>query len=370
MRKKGEYAIKMRKGNFILAIVVFLCIAAIFTGVCFLPYTDMEPNDTGRDMTKSTTIFKLQDETNITNFLKSEKSNADSVVITDSKGWIYKKGDIDDPVDIGSCKNAIVSALYGIAVQKGLIDINQTLEEIEFDDPKQPLTETEKQAKISYLLQGRSGIYLYAVGDEEVDLTKPERGAYAPGEYYYHQNWDINALGRIFEKLVQKTLGDAFYQWVAIPTQMKYFSPANVDYDNEKDKTLISGFNFWMTGDDLARFAVMYLNGGKYLGEQIIESSWIENSFVDYTQQTRGKNQDLGYGYLWWTHADRKLAMVYGDGGQMIIVNKERDIAIVITNNTGAHLGEIIFGPLFEDEVTLEEAYTLYELALTAKQNA
>ena len=197
---------KVRKGNFILAIVVFLCLAAIFTGVCFLPYTDLEPNDTGRDMTKSTTLFKTQDETNITNFLKSEDSNADAVVITDSKGWIYKRGGVNDPVDIGSCKNAIVSALYGIAVNKGLIDLNKTLAEIEFDDTVQPLTETEKQAKIIDLLQGRSGIYLYAVGDEEVDLTKPARGEYAPGEHYYYQNWDINALGRIFEKLVQKVV--------------------------------------------------------------------------------------------------------------------------------------------------------------------
>lgn len=360
----------MRKGNFILGIVVFLCIAAILTGVCFLPYTDMEPNATGRDMTKSTTVFSKEEEKAIADFLKSDESNADSVIVVDSKGWIYKDGYVDELVNIDSCRNVIISALYGLAQQKGLIDINKTLAEINFDDEKQPLTDTEKQAKISDLLKGRSGIYLYAVGDsDEPPADRPERGSKAPGEYYYYQNWDINALGQIFEQQTQMTLGDAFYQWVAVPTQMKYFSAMNVHYDSER-KTSIPTFQFWMNGDDLARFAVMYLSGGKYLNQQIISAKWIEDSLATYTAQTKMQNQDFGFGYLWWTYAEKGLAIAYGDGGQMIILNTKDDLAIVITNNTGGKLGDLFWGSVFGDEVSFEEAFALYELALQSKKNA
>lgn len=358
----------MRKRRIIFGLIVFLCIAAIVVAVCFLPYTDLESNDTGRDLPPSrTTEISKEDKKAIETAFDS--SNADSLVIVDKHGLIYKLGDSDGVVNIEACKENIISALYGIAVDKGLIDINKTLAEIEFDDETQPLTDKEKQAKISDLLKARSGIYLYGVDDEETVVGMPVRGSQTPGEYYYRSNWEMDALGAIFEEQTNKTLGEAFYQWVAIPTQMKFFKPENVHYASSR-KTALQTFRFYMCAEDLAKFSMLYLNDGKHQGDQILSKTWIEESFVSYSRKVSTETEGVGYGYRWWIFETKNFALGDGEGGQRIFINKKDDLAIVITNNTGAKLGDLLWGTLFGDDVAFEDAFELYELALAAKKKA
>ena len=58
---------------------------------------------------------------------------------------------------------SIVSALYGLAVGKGLVDVNRTLAELGVDDVKPPLSDQEKQARLVDLLTSRSGIHHHSV---------------------------------------------------------------------------------------------------------------------------------------------------------------------------------------------------------------
>jgi CubicO group peptidase (beta-lactamase class C family) len=67
---------------------------------------------------------------------------------------------------IASVRKSLLSALYGIHVQTGKIDLNRTLAQLNIDDKPPDLTASEKQATIRMLLQARSGIY--APGDESI----------------------------------------------------------------------------------------------------------------------------------------------------------------------------------------------------------
>ncbi len=49
--------------------------------------------------------------------------------------------------------------MCGIAVERGLMDVNSTLEELGIDDQNPPLSSQEKQARVVDLLKSRSGIY-------------------------------------------------------------------------------------------------------------------------------------------------------------------------------------------------------------------
>ena len=60
-----------------------------------------------------------------------------------------------------SVRKSLLSALYGIAVDKGDVDIDETIGSIGIDDIS-PLTAIEKSAKVSDLLKARSGVYLPA----------------------------------------------------------------------------------------------------------------------------------------------------------------------------------------------------------------
>ncbi len=64
----------------------------------------------------------------------------------------------------------------------GVIDINETLEQLGIDDSPDPLTKQEKQARIVDLLRARSGVY-HPVDFETPDQKelRPARGKPHPG---------------------------------------------------------------------------------------------------------------------------------------------------------------------------------------------
>jgi hypothetical protein len=43
----------------------------------------------------------------------------------------------------------------------------------------------------------------------------------------------------------------------------------------------------------------------------------------------------LGYGYSWWVDNRRKLAYAAGTGGQYLLVDRGRDLSIVLLKDTG-----------------------------------
>lgn len=58
-----------------------------------------------------------------------------------------------------SVRKSLMNALYGVAVEKGLIDLSTTIAELGIDDRPPKLSEQEKTATILNLLQSRSGVY-------------------------------------------------------------------------------------------------------------------------------------------------------------------------------------------------------------------
>jgi CubicO group peptidase (beta-lactamase class C family) len=65
-------------------------------------------------------------------------------------------GDTARPVRVHSVRKSLISALYGVAYDQGVVDLRTTLGEVGIDDTP-PLTGQEKSATIEDLLTARSG---------------------------------------------------------------------------------------------------------------------------------------------------------------------------------------------------------------------
>ena len=171
-------------------------------------------------------------------------------------------GDIDKKIDAYSVRKSLISSLYGIYSAEGVIDINQTLEQIGIDDTPDPLTKAEKQARLVDLLRARSGVY--HIVDFETEIMKknrPARGSHPPGTYFYYNNWDYNVVGTIFEKETGKKIGDAFYERIAKPLGMEDFQPGDVFYFGGPI-SIHRAYHFEITARDMARFGLLYLRHG------------------------------------------------------------------------------------------------------------
>jgi CubicO group peptidase (beta-lactamase class C family) len=264
--------------------------------------------------------------------------HSSAVMIIQGGGVVDQWGDIDKKITSYSVRKSLISALYGIYAAEGVIDINQTLEQLGIDDSPDPLTKEERQARAVDLLRARSGVY-HPV-DFETGLMKknrPARGSHAPGAFWYYNNWDFNALGTIFEKKTKLKIGEAFYQRIAKPIGMEDFHPDDVYYLGGPT-SVHSAYMFEITARDLARFGLLYLRHGRWNGKQIVPEAWIEKS-THANEMLKVNGVEVGgYEYLWWVEyggvhfpevSIPDMFSARGVGGHYLLMIPRLDLVIV-----------------------------------------
>ena len=79
---------------------------------------------------------------------------------------------------------------------------------------------------------------------------------------------------------------------------------------------------------DLARIGLLYLQRGKWDGEQIIPTDWVESSTTDHVP-----DPFYEYGYQWWLDLADGYAFMAGRFGQVAIVAPKQDMVIVFTSH-------------------------------------
>ncbi|UCD79783.1 MAG: serine hydrolase [Desulfobacterales bacterium] len=223
----------------------------------------------------------------------------------------FSRGNIHKNYEVHSMRMPFLSALYGIHVSRGTIDLNATLEDLHIDDIAPGLTDAEKQAQIAHLLMSRSGVYHQAAAEDQTMIDeRPARGSHGPDTFFYYDNWGFNALGTIFEQETGEEIFKAFKKEIADVLGMVDFSIDNCSYQYEWDKSLHPTYHFKMSVRDMAKFGALYQRNGLWKGLQIIASEWIDESTMAYS--TMADTDGLGYGYMW------KIIPEDSEMGQMI----------------------------------------------------
>jgi hypothetical protein len=82
-------------------------------------------------------------------------------------------GDAKKLINCHSARKSIRSLLIGISKEKGYLRLDKSLEELNIDETKTPLTKQEKSATVRDLLMAKSRAYLPA--EAETDFAKANR---------------------------------------------------------------------------------------------------------------------------------------------------------------------------------------------------
>ena len=225
-----------------------------------------------------------------------EEMGSTSAMIVQHGVVVAAWGDVTHKSNLHSCRKSLLNSLMGIAVAEGKINLDDTLGKLGIDDKKPSLTEVEKQATVRDLLEARSGVYHPTVYETKgMAEQRPPRGSHAPGTFWYYNNWDFNTLGYVYEKATNTKIFEAFYREIAQPIGMQDFKPHDGHYFAGSD-TRFPAYPFDMSARDFARFALLYLQGGKWNDAQVVPADWVKASTTPYSDTESG-----GYGYLWWT---------------------------------------------------------------------
>ena len=266
----------------------------------------------------------------------SEKIGSAAVMIVDDGVVVDAWGDITRKYECHSMRKSLLSALIGIHVDEGHIDLSKTMEELGIDDNEPSLTPVEKRATVGDLIKARSGIYHPALYESAgMKASRPERYSHTPGTFWYYNNWDFNALGTIFEQETSTKIFEEFDRRITKPLQMEDFEVSDGYYVPGRD-SIHSAYPFRMSTRDLARFGLLFLREGRWRDEQIISPDWVRESTASHSQTT---GPDSGYGYMWWMgvkgglfpNVEVKEHSFYASGayGQRVIVLPYRNLVIV-----------------------------------------
>ena len=233
--------------------------------------------------------------------------------------------------DVASIQKSIVSILIGIAQQKGLIDINESVTSY-IGSWTQLSAEKESLIKVRNLLTMTSGL--------DVDLNYNAE----PGLKWLYNTRAYSQLINVLEKTSGLSINELSSEWLFDKLQM------NETFWKERKKGRMgfpkdsAKYGLVTTAKDLLKFGEFILNGGEVGTDHVI-------SDIDFFDDTFLKSQNMNeaYGYLWWlnnskthmtwekelssgnlfSHAPKDAILALGLGSRVLAIVPSEELVLV-----------------------------------------
>jgi CubicO group peptidase (beta-lactamase class C family) len=239
------------------------------------------------------------------------------------------------PANIKSASKSVVSALVGIALERGLIkSVDQPIADF-FPSLRAAKADPRKAAiTIEDLLTMRSGLESTSNRNYGAWVTSRNWVQYAldrpllsePGTEMDYSTGNSHLLSAILTKVT----GTSTWQFA----QEALAKPMGITLDRwprDPQGIYFGGNDMLMTPRQMVAFGELYLNGGDVKGRQVVPEEWIDRSFV-----VRGRSRwsDQFYGYGWWARelGGRQVRYAWGFGGQFIFIVSDLDLVVVTTS--------------------------------------
>jgi CubicO group peptidase (beta-lactamase class C family) len=262
-----------------------------------------------------------------------------------------------------SVTKSVTSALMGIAIDAGLVgDIHTPAIEYFPEYVGEGWDERKESITLEHLLTMSSGLefdeWSYSYSDARNSYTQMtgssdwmrwtwesplvaepgRRFAYSSGNSHLFSGILFKTTGQhadaYAEEHLFRPLGIERYEWVV---------------GNGYATTSGAMGGLQLRPRDMAKFGQLYLQNGRWDGEQVVPAWWVEDSLqhhVDLAGKTwLGAN--TWYGYQWWLHRSavrgRELDWFAGRGyaDQIIAVIPDLDMVVVITAGNGSAGGRV-----------------------------
>lgn len=327
-------------------IQIVTLLIAVFIIYSLIPRVRNSKNQYGQELEKSDKLSPhFQEE--LKSFIRDSASRMQIVLVAHNGKVIFEEGDTKKLINCHSARKSVMSILIGIAADKGLLNLNETLGEIGIDESKTPLTQQEKSATIRNLLMCTSGIFLKAEAEHDwADDIRPKRGQHKPGDYFFYNNFDFNVLGTILEIKSKMSIGEFMEEYLAKPLKMQDFTASNIVYNSPwpiPNKTDSDYPVFWlyMSTRDFAKIGILITQNGEWNNGQVVSTEWLEESLKPYSKLDIYGNLYSPYeafAYSWWIENDTETIWADGYGGQFLCIDTINNIVAVQRNFTGNSL--------------------------------
>jgi len=255
----------------------------------------------------------------------------------------YRGHSVTAPTNIKSASKSIISALVGIAIDKGVLEgVDQKIAPLlKRDLPPDP-DPRMAEITIGHLLSMQAGLERTSGVNygRWVSSSNWVRAALArpfvdkPGASMLYSTGSTHLLSAILTGLTGRSTRALARGWLE---PLQGFSIA--DWERDPQGIYFGGNQMAMSARSLLAFGELYRNGGKTVdGRILIPSEWIE---LSWQPRTRSRFTGDGYGYGWFLReiAGRDVRYAWGYGGQMLYIVPELELTVVMTSDDSSPAG-------------------------------
>lgn len=289
------------------------------------------------------------------NYVNENRLKVDSVKITiDGKEYVH---DFNDTSKRNTRSISKVVSCIGIfkAIEEGFFTVESPVMpffgevEIFNGENRDPLSKLRVKHLLSLTVGHEKGLMLnkdYKRLTPETDYISYILNSdikHEPGTYFVYNN----AATYLLSAIVQKSTGMRLDHWV-FETVLRHLDITRPQWEKSGQDICIGATGLYLDNEELHRIGILLLNKGKYLGRQIIDSSWIDLMHKphvynpDYKKFTPSRGQCLAkiaYGYHIWVCGDGSeeypASHYFCDGadGQFLIVAPDKNMVITVLSH-------------------------------------
>jgi len=245
---------------------------------------------------------------------------------------------LDRPVNIKSASKSVLSALVGIAIERGVLEgvAQPVLSVLRADAPDEPDPRLERLT-VGNLLSMQAGLertsgenygrwvssanwVRYALSRPFVD--EPGGGMlYSTGSSHLLSAMLTRASGRGTHELAQEWLAEPL--GISIP-----------QWPRDGQGIYFGGNDMLMSPRAMAAFGELYRQGGVVGGRRILSAKWIEESWTPRAVSPWSGGR-YGYGWFVGDAGGYPVRYAWGYGGQMIYIVPDLGLTVVMTSDPG-----------------------------------
>lgn len=241
-----------------------------------------------------------------------------------------------DSHNIASVSKSMLSALFGIAIEQ---DLFQSTDDRVADhlpeyfaavsDPRLRELTLQQMLTMTHGLaweENESERLLNRSGDWVADiLSLPMRDD--PGTLFHYSTGASQVMSAVLTEAASMSLCEFAHRFL--------FAPLGIEaefWGVDPQGCFSGGHSLSMTAREVARFGQLFLDEGRWQGEQIVPGWWVAASTAP---QIDIGNNYAGYGYYWWLNriAAYDMYSALGAGGQILHVIPELEIVMVTTHS-------------------------------------
>ncbi len=240
--------------------------------------------------------------------------------------------------NIYSCTKSVTSALIGMAIDQGYLDVDDLLVDVFSALTIQNLDSRKEAITVENLLTMTSGLpwdeWTYPYGNSNNDWDRMTTSSNwvefvinRPMDYTPGAQWVYNTGGsHLLSAIVDETTGMS----TQLFAETNLFTPLGItDYYWSRDPqgNVNGGSSLQLRPRDMAKFGFLYLHNGTWDGQELLPVSWIMASSTNHATV----DSMTEYGYQWWIHPNINAFAAHGYLNQHIFVIPNQDMVVVIT---------------------------------------